>query len=794
MPLKNNSYCQTKGLYKAPQDTTLGKRPSDESLNTYQERHQQSINDSRLLGAAYKAAQILSDTAAYDINVGISVEVLFSGEDLQYFANRGIPSVIALFELINKKLPEGRKLDFVSDSLQTISVVENPLVMKNLKMSISEKPASITSDPEQWKENVYLAYMARDYGTKLNNTITIMAATTEMRKRPDLELIDYSGLPITLGQILNLEQEKSKNSRLAESEAVKAFRLRTFPSEMMTKANANENYRRALLALVSLQEKDFKSHQETMVLLGRLSADLAKGMGSKAIAALQGSNFFDKNVPGNIGYVLLTQSTVLNGDEIAATASSKARELLTLTALHYGERDAVKLLSRLLQGQGALDAEESQDFTAKRVAELRFHGVEKFKALGFSTNKTKGMTMADLVLVAVAAPEVPVNISSKAALTVLNAGRSIVNNYSTVQMEETRNTFQLNPRILFGTRHIEHRSAYDAVDFVPELIDGRDVGQRGSGIWYNGLELRLESDIYFSNLKRMHDRGLKPWIFPEFGILLGSGYRKVGYDEKTIEGRHGAVPKFKQRYGNWGGHMGLNLGPVMVGVDATILSTEVMDKPDKKFFDLSQAMTYFRYTMLIHAVNYQLNIKELPSNLTFDLEVSGETNNEGTFDRTTTQNGSSQTGSGEWQQDYDRAHPGGVYNAEIAESMILNGDVKAAYAASNFAAAHISLHRGGFQLKLSAGLYNLRAIKGRGEGVGEWLGELFRNTANGNLFGGMGLAYHFGSRKSVEKYKRSVRYSEINGLASTPEAEESTIRSLSASGLQNRSLWSNTKR
>ncbi|HKG05831.1 MAG TPA: hypothetical protein VKB19_05200 [Pedobacter sp.] len=791
MALANSVFGQNNQSYKVLQDTVLKKRQPAESLNIYHEETSPLLDDSRLLGAAVKAARMLADTSNYDPVKGIGISTLFSKSDLSYFASRGIANIISLFVVINKYLPPGQKLDFLTDSVQTGIVIENPLILRSLKMRISATFASTTPDSLQWKENVYHAYLARDYGTSLNNTITVMAATTEMRERSDLELIDYDGSPITLGQILNEKIGKGKKATILESAAILAFRLRTFPSSRMKKEYANENYKRALLTLISLHERDFRTHTETSSLLAALKMDLTRGDASAVIAGLKASNFFDANVPGNIGPVLLTQSTLLNAVEVASHAETKALELVTLTTLHYGERDAVKLMTRLINGQGWMDAQESGDFSVKRLGQLRFHGVEKFKSLGFGSDKTAQMTIADLVLVAVAAPEVPAGFSPKTALTVLNIGRSIISNYSTILAQETSNTIQLNPRISLGTRHIEHRAAYDAVDYVPELLNGEDIGQRGSKINYSGLELRLESDIYFSNLKKMLDRALKPWFFPEFGVIIGTGTRKVGYDLTTIVGRHGAVPKFNQRYGNWGGHVGLNIGPVVLAADGTILSTADMASPNEKFFDLSQAMTYFRYSMLIHAVNYRLTKSATPCNLIFDLEVAGETNNEGVFDRTRTQNTSFQTGSGEWQKDFDRAHPNGNYNDEIAKSMILNGDVKAAYAASNFAAAHIGFRRSGFQVKITGGLYNLTAIQGRGEGSGQWLNRLFINTSKGNFFSGLTLTYHFGSHKSTEKYHRSERFSKVDDKNSLPEIAESTESIHSILDLQNRSIFNN---
>lgn len=797
-PFLNQIRAQGVKGYIAPQDSTLKKRKAYESLNSYHSSQGTSPVDSRLLGAAVKAADILKDTAVYDRKKGVPITALFNGADLAYFANSGINTVVSLFEQINKYLPAQERIDFIADSTQTTSSVDNPLVLKNLRMKISTKPGSLNGNPAQWQENVYLAYMARDYGTKLNNTITITSATREMRESPELELIDFDGKPITLAGILKVELEKTSSKVKAEKLAVTAFRMRTFPGAQMNKENANENYRRALLNLIDLQEGDFNRHPETRDFIVRLRTDLAKGKNSLVINALKKSSFFDANVPGNVGPVLLTDDQLLDPGLVSEQANERAMELITLTALHYGERDAVKLLGRLIGGEGSLPADQTRDFTPKRLAELKFHGVEKFKSLGFGSDKTMGMTMSDLVLVAVASPEVPVAADRNAALTLINVGKSVVNQYSTIRIEENKHTFQLNPRILLGTRHIEYRSSFDAVEYVPELLNGSGIDQRGSKVTQNGLELRLESDIYFSNLKKMYERGLKPVIYPEFGVLLGAGRRKVGYDDSTTPGQHGDVPRFKQRYLNWGSHAGLNLGPVMVGLDATILSTSSEDDPYKRFFDLSQGMTYFRYTMLVHVFNFGLKQRDpmRPVHLTFDLEVSGETNNEGTLDRTTTQNGSSQTGSREWQLDYERAHPNGQYDHAVATQMILNGDVKAAYAASNFGAIHAGLERSGFRLRLTAGLYNLRAIKGHDESRGEWIGQLFKNTIRGNFFGAVGLSYSFGSGSTKEKYTRSEKQqSGADGRMSDPQVEESTIKEKSSSStLQHRAVFSNRKK
>lgn len=776
--------------YVAPQDSSKKKSGKDASLNTIVVDRGLMKLDSRLYGAAVKAAEILKDTLKYDQKKGIALRNLFTGDDLAYVSKLGLNNVISLFEQVNKHLPKDQKIDFVVDSTQAVQRIENPLVLNDLRVKISAHPALI-ENKAQWKENIFQAYMARDYATKLNNTITITSATREIRETPGLELINYNGAAISLADILKRETSKNSNRNQAELAAVTAFRLLTFPNGQLSKETANENYRRALFMLIDLQAQDFDRNPITKPFINQLAADLNKGNQSNVVNALKNSNFFDINVPGSLGPVLLTESEVIDPASISNRSRDKAMELITLTALHYGERDAVKLLSRLVNGQGALPAKQTNDFTVKRLSELTFHGTEKIKSLGFEQDKTAGMTMADLVLVAVAAPAAPTVLQNNTSLTVLKVGNSIINNYSFINTQENRNTFILNPRISFGTRHIEYRAAFDAVDYVPEFVNGMVVPQDGSKIVQNGLEFRLESDIYFSSYKKIVEKGIKPWVYPEFGIILGGGKRSVGFDPTATVGVFGSVPQFKQGYVNWGSHLGLTVGPVLLGFDASLLSTSTRDNAYERFFDLSQAMTYYRYSFLARIFNLRLGKASQPNpyNIILNFEVAGETNNEGTLDRVSTQNGASQTGSQEWQQDYNRAHPNGILDKQIATNMILNGDVKAAYAASNFGALHIGLEKSGFLFKVTAGLYNLKAIKGYEESRGEWIKQLVKNTAKGNAFGAVSLTYNLGSTSASDKHKRSEKYHTTNGVSSQPEIEESSSSGKSTSPIRNRALF-----
>ena len=776
--LANPTALNAQSTYIAPQDTVRLKRSANEAVSSY---HSSTFlkADSRLAGAAVKAADLLMDTLRYNTRKGLSVDSVFSSADLKYVTGQGLNGAVALFELVNTRLPKGKFLVFRTDSQQVVTA-ENPLVLRDLRMLIAAHPVTKQSDARQWQEHVFQAYMARDYGTTLHNTITITSATREMRETPDLELIDFNGGAITLGEILRREQLRTGDRVKAEKAAVAEFRSRTYPGKQMSKERANENYRRALFELMRLQEGDMQRHPETKALLQLLKEDLSKGKGSKVVQSLRRSSFFDANVPGNLGPVLLTETDVIDPDKIKSEADSKAMELMMLTSLHYGERDAVKLFKRLLEGRGELSASTMGDFSAKRLGQLKDHGTEKLKSLGYGADKTAGITFSDLVLLAVAAPEVPVTRSGPGYLSLQEAGETVVNYYLVTETHEKRYAVLFNPRIIAGSRHIEHRSSYDPVDFVPEVINGAAIGQEGSRVVLNGLEIRLESDIYFSDIEKLAAGGVKPFIYPEFGIVAGYGRREVGYDKKALVGPHGAVPQYSSSYWNWGGHIGLNVGPLVLSADATVLSTPERDDPYERFFDLSSGMTYYRYGVLLHVFNKPFGSIAKSDRLRFviDAEFAGETNNEGTPNRTHTQSGAAQTGSGEWRRDYDRAHPGGVYNHAIATEMILNGDVKASYAASNFAAIHLGIQRNGLLLKGTVGLYNNKTIEGYNDG--EWANKLFQNTLKGRLFGGLSLTYSFDSRSWSESHKTSSSYKTIKGVKSD---EQKTTTSSAESGV-----------
>ncbi|WP_069660244.1 hypothetical protein [Arcticibacter eurypsychrophilus] len=790
--MTQNSEAQT---YKAPQDTVTIKRSPGESLTTYQKTTQLLKEDTRLTGAAVKAAEILADTTKYDKQNGVPLTTLLSEHDLEYVAKQGINGTVALFELINKYLPKGQSITFRTEQNQEVTIGNNPLVLKDLRAMISAKPATIRSNQPQWKENVYQAYMARDYGTKLHNTITITSATREIRESSNLEILDYNGTTITLAEILRREQAKNKNKYAAEKAAVAEFRSRTFPGAKMSKENANENYKRALFELIRLQEGDLNRHPESKKFVEELTNDLRKGKESNTIKALKNSQFFNANVPGNVGPVLLTEDQVINPDQVSNQAEAKALEITMLTALHYGERDALKLLRQLISGKGSVSATQTGNFTPKRLAELTDHGTEKMKSLGYGSDKTQYMTSSDLVLVAVAGPDTPVQSTSTAYISVQQVGASIMRQYSTVDIQETKKLILFNPRIKMASRHSEYRTVFDAVDFIPEYVN--DQPQQGSRVVQNGIEFRLESDIYFSNLLKIATKGVKPVFYPEFGIIGGTGKRQVGYDDKTILGEHGEVPKFNQHYINWGGHFGINAGPVMLGVDATVLSTPGVDDPYKRFFDLSHVMTYYRYTLVTHILNLGYgNVEDgRGSNFIVDLELAGETNNEGTTNLTHTQNGASQTGSAEWQRDYNRAHPNGVYNAEIATQMILDGDVKASYAASNYTALHLGVQKSGFLIKGTLGMYGIRTIEYHKEGFVKWNKEVFKSTIiHGNFFAGLSLTYNFGSRSIIERRKKTESYQIIGtGDQSSKEVQESSSRLNSSFGPRDHAIFTNKK-
>jgi hypothetical protein len=748
-------------VYQAPQDTAKVKHSPTESLSTVDSTTQLITADSRLLGCAVKAATILGDTTKYNNQKGVPLTQIFSDDDLKYISGEGVSGIVALFNLINKNLPKGEMIAFKTDDYESIINSKNPLVLNNLRAMISDKPASL-AEP-QWKENVYQSYIARDYGTKLFNTITITAATTELRANPNMEIIDYNNNPITLKTLL----ARDKN----EDAAVLDFREHTFPSDKVSETIAHENYRRALFELMSLQENDIDHNNTSRKLVADLAKDLEKGAGSNTINALKNSRFFDVNVPGNVGPVLLTESNVINTNELAANARDKAMELVMLVALHYGERDAVKLFRKLIDGDGAIPASQS-GFSNKRVTELAEHGAEKFKSLGFQNNKTQNMTDADLVLVAVSSPYVPPIVHRNAYLAIGTVGQSIINSYTTTEETTiTKNTILFNPRISLGSRHTEYRTAYDPIDYVPEIQNGQFFDQRGSKIDQDGVELRLESDIYFSNLKKIADKGVKPVIFPEFGVLVGVGNRRVGYDEgATTAGPLGQVPKFQSRYVNWGAHLGLNIGPVMLGTDATILSTPVAPTANERFFDLSQGMTYYRYELLAHV--WYLPLKNNFA-LNFDLDFVAETNNEGFGNLTSEQGTDAQIKSAQWYRDYNAVHAGGVYNQALATSLLNNGYVKASYPSDNYAAIKIGLSKSNFKLMGTAGLYNIHTRTGD-----QVYNNLVRNTLKGNLFGSISLTYSFGSKSYSSKHTKKDSYSSDNP---THNIQESTSNEQSTS-------------
>lgn len=778
--------------YRAPQDTAKTKRSPNDPLSTFKTTTQAYQADSRFIGAAVKAAEILSDTTKYDTKKGVPIQQLFSSDDLNYVVKQGANGVVVLFDLVNKHLPKGESVNFRTENEADVTSSTNPLVLSNLRATVAAKPGSISSNELQWKENIFLAYMARDYATKLSNTITITSATREIRETPGLSIIDYDGKDITIGQILASKQAKTKNKYQAEKEAVLEFREHTFPGKI-SKENANENYRRALFQLIDLQQGDINRHPATRNFVDVLTNDLKKGQSSNVVNALKNNNFYDANVPGTQGPVLLTEDSVINADKIQVRPHDKAMELMTLTALHYGERDAVKLLNSLVEGKGAIPAKQTTEFTPKRLGQLVNHGTEQLKSLGFGPSRTNNMTNTDLVLVAVASPDVPVVVRPKAYLTMQQVGVTIVNYYASTETRETKNTVLFNPRISLGSRHTEYRAAFDAVDFVPEFLNGTPVNQKGSRITQNGVELRLESDLYFSNMINIIEKGVKPVIFPEFGVIAGAGTRKVGYDQSTTPGPLGAVPQFKNTYFNWGGHIGLNVGPFLVATDATYLSTGERVDPSERFFDLSQGMTYYRYTGLAHVINFGLGkiAQGEGSHLTVDLEYTGETNNTGIKNRTISAGGNGQTGNGKWDRDYNRAHPGGVFNAAIANDMIFNGDVKATYAASSYAALNVGIQKASFEFKGTAGLYNLYTVPIDGTRLIST--ETFKNTINGNLFGALTITYHFGSGSLSTKYKKTESYQSTNGNETPHKVDEASSESKTTFGPRNHAIFTNAK-
>lgn len=778
-------------LYNAPQDTAKARTNPNESLTTTSRVKKTLTVDSRLKGMALSASEILIDTARYSADSGIAVSKLFSKEDLAYLATKGINNTIVVFGLINDNLPKGRFIGFKTDQTESILTAENPLELKNLRAMISAKPATITSDKLQWQENVYQAYKARDYGTKLENTITITSATREIRDSTNMMLVDFDGAEVGLKTILLRARANSNNPVTAEKAAVAEFRNLTFPNNRVTKENANENYKRALFELMRLQEGDINRHVQSQQTFNALTSDLQKGNKSVFITSLKNSNFFDSNVPGNIGPVILTESDVINPSAVMKSAGSKAMELYMLAALHYGERDATKLINQILSNGGSVAAIQTKVFTPKRLQELAYHGTEKYKSLGFGADKTRDMTIADLVLVAVASPVTPQQNDVTSYLTLQQVGQSIINQYFVItDTKESKSTVLFNPRIKLGSRHTEYRAANDAVDFVPDYINHLPNGQKGSRVVQNGIELRLESDLYFANADKIISRGVKPVIFPEFGIIVGSGKRSVGYDNSTLAGKHGAVPQFKNNVTTWGAHLGINIGPVLISEDATIMSTKNNDDPYRRFFDLSSGMTYYRYSLLTHVVNLGFGdvANRQGAAFTLDLEFTGETNNEWYHDFTNTQNTAMQINSTEWKRDYGRAHPNGNFNQQVATEMILNGDAKAAYASTNTAALHFGLLKSGFHLKGTLGLYNLYAMPADNN-----FGKIFSNTVKGNLFGAVGITYNFRALNSTKSSKKKETYQINNGTESAHHTEESSSTNKSSSGPRDHAIFTNKK-
>ncbi|RYY06767.1 MAG: hypothetical protein EOP43_05315, partial [Sphingobacteriaceae bacterium] len=160
--LTTNVQAQNSG-YKAPQDTSKTRRAPNTPLTTYQTTTQPYTPDSRFIGAAVKAAEILSDTTKYNPKTGVAIDQLFSKDDLQYVVKQGTQGVAVLFELVNKHLPKGQTINFRSEGQSQVTTGKNPLVLSNLRAMIAAKPGSASNNPAQWKENIYLAYMARDY-------------------------------------------------------------------------------------------------------------------------------------------------------------------------------------------------------------------------------------------------------------------------------------------------------------------------------------------------------------------------------------------------------------------------------------------------------------------------------------------------------------------------------------------------------------------------------------------------------------------------------------------------------
>ncbi|MGI4730069.1 MAG: hypothetical protein ACRYGB_15980, partial [Janthinobacterium lividum] len=447
----------------------------------------------------------------------------------------------------------------------------------------------------------------------------------------------------------------------------------------------------------------------------------------------------------------------------------------------------------LVAGNGTVAAKQTNEFTPTRLGQLTNHGTEKLKSLGFGEAKVENMSTSDLVLLAVAAPAAPVVITPFAFLSLQNVGSSIANYYSTTETRETKNVVMFNPRISLGTRHTEYRAAFDAVDYVPEFLNGVYVNQKGSRVTQNGVELRIESDLYFTNSLNIIEKGVKPVIFPEFGVILGGGQRSVGYDNNTTPGPLGAVPQFRNTYFNWGAHLGLNVGPILLATDATYLSTDEESDPNKRFFDLSQGSTYYRYTLLAHIINFGLGkiAEGRGSHLTIDAEYTGETNNSGIKNRTLANSSPTQTGNDEWMRDYNRAHPGGVFNAAIANSMIINGDVKATYAASSYAALTVGIQKDHFQFKATGGAYNIYTVPINGKKLIS--SETLKNIFNGNVFGAVTVVYHFGSSSFSSKYKKTDSYSKTGNTESEHKSDESSTDEKTGFGPRNHAIFTNGK-
>jgi len=228
----------------------------------------------------------------------------------------------------------------------------------------------------------------------------------------------------------------------------------------------------------------------------------------------------------------------------------------------------------------------------------------------------------------------------------------------------------------------------------------------------------------------------------------------VGYDQSTTPGPLGAVPEFQSRYVTWGGHIGLNVGPVMLGADATIMSTPVAATPDERFFDLSQGMTYYRYELLTHI--WYIGMKNNYA-LTFDLDLVGESNNEGFGNLTSEQGTDAQIKSAQWYRDYNAVHAGGVYNQALATSLLNSGYVKASYPSANYAAVKVGLAKSNFKLVGTLGLYNIYTRTGE-----QIYDHLLSNTLKGDAFGSIGLTYNFGSKSHTSKSTKMDSYSTTN--------------------------------